>query len=115
MRSKTFELRDRGTFIPILAVRLQPDNEGDRYLLARAGFGLTPEEQARYVHLVEIAGGAGKCSCDPYDWDRSRTKQVAHAHIIEHFDALESGSVVDVEFILGLTGEPKRSERETAP
>lgn len=33
--------------------------------------------------------------------------------IIDHWDELEDGSVVDVQFILGERLEPKRSERET--
>lgn len=32
-------------------------------------------------------------------------------YIIEHFDELESGDVVDVEFIVGETTEQKKSER----
>lgn len=39
---------------------------------------------------------------------------VAHKNIEEQFDHLESGSVIDVEFILGQTPAPKKSERETS-
>jgi len=35
----------------------------------------------------------------------------AHKYIKEHWDELRSGSVVDVEFILGESKEPKASER----
>ena len=45
-------------------------------------------------------------------WDcSSRTMQVAHLYIEEHFAKLNSGDVVDVEFIMGLTKQPKISER----
>jgi hypothetical protein len=36
---------------------------------------------------------------------------VAHKHISENFDRLESGSVVCVEHLLGERPEPKTSER----
>jgi hypothetical protein len=116
MICKTFEIRDRGTFIPVLAIKLEPGCEPDRYLLGRAGFGTTPEAQRAYVQVVRIAGGSGHSSCDPHDWPGgARSVPIAHQHIIEHFDSLESGAVVDVEFILGERAEPKRSERETEP
>ena len=109
MIAKTVEIRDRATFIPALAVKLTPRTEQDRYLLNRAGYGTTPERQAEYVMLVRISGGAGQATSDPYDW-HSSTMQQAHAWLVDHFDELESGAVVDVEYITGLTPEPKRSE-----
>jgi hypothetical protein len=114
MTAKTIEVRDRGTFIPMLAIGLDSTNEADRYLLARAGYGVTPEEQDRYVLLARIDGGEGKIQCDPYDWGTSaRTVPVAHRWLIEHFDEIASGAVVDVEFILGETSQPKVSEAVT--
>lgn len=115
MIAKTFEVRDSGTFIPVMAVKMEPGNEADRYLMARAGFGRTPEEQAGYVTLLRIAGGVGTATSDPHEWPgNSRTIPWAHRHIYENWDKLESGAVVDVEFILGETPQPKRSERETS-
>lgn len=116
MITKTFEIRDRMTFIPVIAVKLEPGCERDRYLLARAGYGVSGLRQSEYVLLAQINGGLGRVSCDPHDWGSSaRTYQVAHDYIIKHFNELESGAVVDVEFILGETAEAKRSEEETAP
>jgi hypothetical protein len=114
MICKTIEIRDRGTFIPALAVRLIPTTEQDRYLLGRAGYGTDPVQQGGYVILVRIAGGNGQATSDPYDWD-TRTMQAAHLWLIEHFDAIESGGVVDVEYLAGETAAPKRSEAETEP
>jgi len=110
MTCKTIEIRDAATFVPALAVRLAPESEADRYLFARAGYGTTPAAQGEYVVLVLINGGQGRATCDPYDWS-NRTYQVAHMWLIEHFDEIESGAVVDVEFILGARAEPKVSER----
>lgn len=114
MIAKCFEIRDNGTFIPVLAVKLESTNEGDRYLLSRAGYGRTSAEQASYVQLIEINGGNGKSNCDPYEWDRhGRTYRVAHDYIIRHFSNLNAGAVIDVEFILGETSTFKPSESET--
>lgn len=114
MKTKTFEIRDRGTFIPALAVSLRPGNVADRYLLARAGYGETSSEQKDYVLLMQVAGGSGTVTCDPHDWGVSvRTMHVAHQHILDHWDELSSGDVVDVEFILGETDAPKTSEAGT--
>jgi hypothetical protein len=85
-------------------------NEGQRYLLRRAGYGLN--DDPAQVILTSIAGGNGQATCDPYHWGGgSRTMTVAHEWLREHFDDIEDGAVVCVEHILGERKEPKRSER----
>lgn len=112
MITKTFEIRDRATFIPVLGVQLNPGCEPDRYLFSRSGFGRSSEDQSQYVCLIKIDGGEGKASSDPYFWkEDSRTMIVAHDHIIKNFTWLNSGDVIDVEFILGETKNTKISER----
>jgi len=115
MTTKTIEVRDKATFIPMIAIRLDPITRADRYLLARAGYGLTPADQEKYVLLARIGGGGGTIHYDPSDWPSARTFQVAHQWIIDHFDEIESGAVVDVEFILGETTAPKVSEAALDP
>jgi hypothetical protein len=112
MEVKLFELRDRSTFIPVLCVRLSSRNEAERYLLARSGYGRTSEEHQDYVLMTGVVGGSGEVKCSPFDWVGNRTRKVCHQHIIEHWDELESGQVVDYEFITGESAAPKRSERE---
>ena len=114
MTTKTIEVRDRATFIPMLATRLDPTNEADRYLFALSGYGVSIEDQKKYVLLAQINGGNGKTSCDPYDW-ANRTLTTAHSWLIDHFDEIESGAVVDVQFILGETDNPKVSEAVQEP
>jgi hypothetical protein len=109
MQAKTFEVRDRGTFIPVLAVKCEPTNEADRYLFARSGYGIKPEQQAEYVIVAKLGGERNGYSCDPYEWG-SGTMQQAHAHIIDNWDALESGDVICTEFLRGERDEPKQSE-----
>jgi hypothetical protein len=111
--AKTFEIRDKGTFIPALAIQLEPGCEADCYLLSRAGFGEHAAVQREYVLLAKIDGGSGKAICDPYDWGAARTMCVAHDYIIRHWSELASGALVDVEFILGETKSPKLSEAVT--
>lgn len=116
MIAKTFEIRDRATFIPVVAIQLNPSCEADRYLFARSGYGRTPDDQRQYVLLAKIDGGSGGCQCDPYGWGGgARTMLVAHDHIIKNFVFLNSGDVIDVEYILGETKESKVSERLTEP
>lgn len=113
MISKTFEIRDVGTFMPVLAVKLQPGNDNDRYLLARSGYGTSPTEQASYVMVWRLEGGGNSlATTDIYD-SSSDTMRIAHQHIIENFEALESGSVICCEFITGRRAAPKLSERVT--
>jgi len=109
MDCKTFEIRDSATFIPMLAVKLEPACEADRYLLSRAGCGRELTTQSGYIQLCRIDGGEGTSQCDPHHWG-SRTIQTAHEYIVTHWGSLSSGTVIDVEYILGETDTKKVSE-----
>jgi hypothetical protein len=110
MITKIFEVRDRLTFISVLAIQMTPVAPGAnlegydarRFLLRHCGWS----EDG--VMMVRVSDGRG-CS-DPYDWD-DRTHCVAHVHINEKFDELLDGAVIDVEYVLGETDHPKVSER----
>ncbi|MGH9716428.1 MAG: hypothetical protein ACRD4R_06845 [Candidatus Acidiferrales bacterium] len=107
MENKLFEIRDRGTFIPALAVRV---GGSDGYLARRAGFASPDHPLVILIHLVGMS-----CQYDPYQWGPARTMRVAHDHIEANWANLESGAVIDVQFILRETIKPKKSEQETAP
>lgn len=111
MIAKTFEVRDVHTFMPVLAVKLEPGCEADRYLMARAGFGRLPAQQAQFIYVTKLMGGLTQGTAQPYE-QMSPTMRVAHGYIEKNFDQLESGAVVDVEFILGKSERPKNSESE---
>jgi hypothetical protein len=100
-----FEIRDRATFIPALAVDCgltgNPDYD---YLLRRAGYGAI-----RCIMLTHLGGGR-LANCDALDW-RDRTWQAAHTHIAQNWDSLSDGDVIDVQYILGETEKQKQSER----
>ena len=113
MTAKIFELRDKMTFKPVLAVKLNPANEQERYLLARVGYGRLAEHQSIFVVLMGLTGD-GVWNSDSHHWG-DRTMGAAHVHINQHFDELDHGAVIDVEYLLQETSEPKRSESETVP
>jgi hypothetical protein len=118
MKVKALELRDTGTFIPILCVDMNPTRMGTgdytttRYLLRRCGYPC----DGRPKIIMTRLDGDGYATNDPYAWPGpARTYAVAHKWIIAHWWEIHPGDVIDVEFILGETKEKKRSERETAP
>lgn len=83
----------------------------EAYLLRRAGYG---SETCVVLCRMECAGVDRNATYDPYAWGGgTRTYQVAHEYIIEHFDELTTGDVIDVEYILGETTTKKESERAT--
>ncbi len=57
MKTKMFEIRDRGTFIPVRAVKLSSDgNENDGYLLEHAGL----DRKGSYeIALFDLQSGIG--------------------------------------------------------
>lgn len=120
MNVKLLELRDEGTFIPLLCVDMNPDRSDDpmrdgighaqRYLLRRCGY---PCDSRPNIAISHLSADGRPLSNDPYSWG-GRTYPVAHTYIIEHWADLRDGDVVDVQFILGETAAPKKSERETA-
>lgn len=122
MKTKILEIRDAVTFIPAVAVQMFPhESDGDkshhdvqaqRYLLHRVGYPCDDPVRAQVV--LFRANGDGQAFSDPHSW-HSHTMGVAHDYILKHFDELRDGDVVDVEFILGWSRAPKRSERETDP
>lgn len=108
MITKVFEVRDRGTFIPVMATAMKASNEEQGYLLRRAGYSF--ESDCVILCRLEAAGVDRNATYDPYAWG-NRTMIAAHAYIEDNFAQLSDGDVIDVEFIAGETKEKKRSER----
>ena len=122
MRAKVIEIRDRGTFIAALAVDMNPSGwryesdgtdaiEAQRYLLRRCGY---PCDGRPNICITHLSASGRPAWNDPYAWG-DRTYQVAHHYIIDHWDDLKDGDVVDVEYILGETATKKVSERLDRP
>jgi len=106
MTTKILEVRDKGTFVPVMAIHgdSQSVPEGASYLLRRAGW---VESEFTYMVLLED----GRCQWDAFQWG-DRTFRTAHIFIEHNWHLLQDGDVVDVQFILGETSEKKVSERE---
>lgn len=116
LEAKTFELRDRATFIPLLAVSCTVKDSiaaghtiGDEYLLGRAGYGKT-HDCVIVTRLDAVGGVLSRANCEPYNWG-DRTFATAHAYIEQRWPFLVSGQVIDVEYLLGEAISPKLSER----
>jgi hypothetical protein len=109
METKMFEIRDRGTMIPVIATKLQSDNVEENFLLQHAGY----DPMGHDVLVSRIEGGDCKSNYCAFEWQYggARTMTIAHEYIQDNFDKLESGAVVDVEFILAETPTKKVSER----
>jgi hypothetical protein len=104
--TKFIEIRDRATFIPALAIRLDPDTAQEITLCRRVGYALIDDT------ILMMLNGRSWAFNDPYDWKDSRTMKTAHDHIIKNWSAIKSGDVVDVEFILGEKAEPSIPEKD---
>jgi hypothetical protein len=112
METKLFEVRDRITFLPVIAIKLEPGNEPDRYLLAMVGYGLRAQKQSQYILMGKLQTGKLKCTPSSHaGYPAVRTLPMAHHHVLKHWDELTSGDVIDVEFILGEVPAPKISQR----
>lgn len=134
IESKLFEIRDSGTFIPVIASLMRGLNafgtqmNGDvleikvcdggtpeeRYLLRRAGYSESSKPLVLLCRL-DACGQQGAASYDPYSWGMARTMGTAQEYICQHWGELESGEVIDVECILGETSSKKQSERVEWP
>lgn len=110
MQIKLFELRDSATFIPVMAIKLGAQGDVENFLLARSGYGKDAITQNGYIVMFALPGGLDKVTSDPYEWG-NRTRQVSCDYIIRKWDLLNSGDVIDVQYILGETTAPKTSER----
>lgn len=99
METKQFEIRDSMTMIPAIGIKLNGESGP---LARRCGYGTVD------CVLLTFMGGGRKAHYGPYDWC-DRTMTAAH-YISRHWNALQSGAVVDVEYILGESIAPKQSE-----
>lgn len=105
MKTKMFEIRDKGTRIPVIAIKTHGDCIKEHSHFRSAGWGVDS------IILVKHNGGT-QVAHDPFKWreDGTRTLFEAHMHIQKNFDALENFAVIDVEYLLGETTKPKESE-----
>ena len=109
--TKFFEIRDRGTCLPVMAIRLDSEtcSDKERWLLSQAGFGKTQESHREYIMLCDIASRKPHALYDPFNWKESFMVDV-HLHLQDHFDDYQSGAVLDVSVIRGESDTPRPSD-----
>lgn len=109
IESKVFEVRDRATMILVLAVAVGAKEPSltpwEAKAVRRSGYG-----DSRLILLTKLDNGDKRIEYDAFAWDRGRTMRDAHRFIEENWLKLESGEVIDVEFIVGETTTKKESE-----
>lgn len=105
MEIKTLEIRDRATFIAVMAILLEGRIESEKYLLGRAGY---PSYSCPYLLLTRLSNLETNYSYGRWE---NRTMRIAHKFVQDNWDTIENGQVIDVEYILGETNKPKESER----
>lgn len=114
MNVKLFEVRDSCTTMQFMAVEIAPfqidivsneNGERERKILRYAGYG--PD---RLIMWVDLSGGR-EAHYDPYSHrGPARTVATAHNYVAQNWDSLNSGDVIDVEFILGETTVKKTTD-----
>lgn len=132
--TKLFEVRDRSTFIPVMATEMRalnkcpndrldggeftpgfwlfPNFEAEAYLLKRTGYPQVDSKSDRIIALSRLTSPeAGGTQIDPCRWVDTVTMQTAHQYIVDHWPHLESGDVIDCEYIRGESSAPKTPER----
>ncbi len=103
---KYFEVRDRMTTVSAMCVQMDLKRLADRdYKIARHA-GYSADINCILFHPMH----ENKINYDQYEWGGARTYVVAHNYIIENWDTLKSGDIVDVEFILGERDKPKETD-----
>ena len=111
MEVKLFEVRDRGTCMPSLAIRTSPANPSEHWMLGMMGYGTDAVDQARHVLFAPLFDYSLRY--DPADWC-DRTRSTVHRYLIDHWDLLTTGQVIDVRTILGETDTPAISDNPNA-
>jgi len=120
MELKLIEIRDKATLIAAFAFRpsdaiifdprdhLLVSRTVEQFLAHRSGYYTCGLSSAVVLGRLGCEGRT-RLACDPYDWN-DRTMTVAHDELIRNWDKYPSGSVLDVEFVLGESSSPKTSE-----
>ena len=110
METKYIEIRDSATRIAAVAFWVQPSAEHNQSIedkfLRCAGYG------SNYGNVILMRLDSCRAKNDPYDWgsQSARTMPYAHQWILDHWDEIKSGQVVDVRVILGEASEAAEPE-----
>lgn len=103
---KVIGVHDECTYKPMIVFRVVPENEHERRMLARAGFGLKSEDQAEYTFFYDI--NRERCTYEPGRLPDHLTCGTAARFIRDElgFDMLAHGAFLDCECIRGESAHP---------
>ncbi len=102
MKTKMFEIRDRGTCIVVIAIKTEAEDLYEKAFWQHEGFG--------DHNIILVRCERQEAHYDPFEWKDSRTMQEAHLYIASHFDVLPNHSVVDVRVLLNEAAKPAETE-----
>ena len=102
MQTKLIEIRDRKTYVPVMAVGFYGR---DSWMLRRSGYG----HDKFYVILTKISGKT-HCEYSPCNWG-DRTMSTAHKYLVENWPLVGDGGMIDVEVVKGEKEHPTESEQ----
>lgn len=101
---KVIEIRDRNTCIAAMAIKMLAAGPVEHVYLWRCGY---PSDGSGVI-LMRLDDQ--RATSDPYDWSDSRTMRTAHLDILDRFDDLSNGDVVDVRVYLKEAETPVEPE-----
>ena len=108
MITKVLEIRDEGTCIAAVAIKMLAATPIEDRFLWREGY----PRDGNGVVLMCLSDQ--RATSDPYEWTAfgwgPRTMPTAHLYIIYNFDNLRDGEVVDVRVILRESTTPADPE-----
>lgn len=109
---KVIGVHDECTYKPMIVFRVAPENERERRILARAGFGPEPEEQAAYTFFYDV--DRGQCDYGHYRLADQETCGTAARFVrdVRGFDRLKHGEFLDCECVRGESAHPVTFEDE---
>jgi len=120
MEIKLFEVRAEGTLYAVMSIKLRPRNEAERWLLQRSGYGACDEDTEDLVISGPIdpavspnGGDLLHFSFGGFAWMDIRCEIMGWAqdYISQFWAELESGQVIDIDFLQQKTKAPRISDR----
>ena len=104
MKTKMFEILDKGLCIPVIAIKMDGDNKLENEFFNAGGWCKSS------VMLINT-DGKSDAKYDPFKWrdEANNTLFEAHRYIEQYFDKLPNFSTIDVQYILGKSKAPNKT------
>ena len=95
--TKIFAIHDVMTLVSMMVQRLVPETLQEELILSRAGY----REIDNYFFFSTFRDEMGEFTYDVYKLENQRSFGTAARYIKQNWDELESGELIDIEYILG--------------